>query len=223
MIILGAFLTFLLVPVALSQKSKCAPTCSGVTESGTLVPDPSNCLGYYTCVDVFGDGNFVLSSREVCPDGYFFNTFQTPARCSLISDAHVDYCTGFCNPCEIQCSVAGTLRPDPYDCRAYYLCLSGGGHQKFECPGGSDGAYFDFEAETCVDYNDKCYQFCDKCETYCVKPGNIVDPYNCQGFYVCDPPSMTHFDCPNDGYFDADTQLCSEVKVNSTCTSICHE
>ncbi|XP_018012275.1 uncharacterized protein LOC108669456 [Hyalella azteca] len=209
-----SYFIILSLPVALSQKSKCAPTCSGVTESGTLVPDPSNCLGYYTCVDVFGDGNFVLSSREVCPDGYFFNTFQNPAHCSLISDAHVDYCTGFCNPCEIQCSVAGTLRPDPNSCTTYYLCLVGGGHQKFECDAGT---YFDYIAETCISSTGNCYPYCDECNPYCVEPGNIVDPYDCHSFYSCDPPFITQFTCPNGEVFNADTGSCNAAECVIQC------
>ncbi|KAF2360965.1 Chitin binding domain [Trinorchestia longiramus] len=204
----GTLLLILSSAVAVTVNSKCEPTCEGVTESGTQVMDPSNCLGYYVCVQVGEE--FVLSEPLQCSEGYYFDINLVPPQCDLITSAHGGFCEGYCNPCEVQCSVTGTLRPDPLNCTQFYLCLEEGASTLLTCSGSTP--YFDYTNEVCQPEKSLCYDYCDKTSPYCVEPGIVVpvEPESCQNYYFCDPPNLTPFSCAEDECFDLDAETCKE-------------
>ncbi|KAG0715391.1 hypothetical protein GWK47_012033 [Chionoecetes opilio] len=200
-----------------TEATFCGPDCEGKME-GDKVRDPSNCLQYYYCSDPEGNGHMVASDEPIiCPDGSYFNAAPHVMDCDAIP-VGTDYCVGLCNPCRLECSEPGILIADPMDCNAYKICLDEQPALHVSCP--NEAPYFDYQANLCSDSPEYCYDLCDTCQTYCTSTGKVFDPQDCNGYYLCDPPILTHFSCPDEEVFNVETLVCEETSEKN-CTSLC--
>lgn len=112
----------------------------------------------------------------------------------------------------------GTLIPNVNDCGMYKICLDDGSSIGDYCP--SNLPYFDYAAGLCSQDPGTCYNLCDPCDLYCTHEGKVPDPLDCMMYYYCDPPLLSHFECPNDETFNPDTLVCEE-NLTGNCTNLC--
>ena len=161
----------------------------------------------------------VPSDPVKCPDGTYFNEKHTNPRCDPISEAPADYCSPLCNPCETHCTGVGVTTPHPSDCSKYYVCLADGNTIEVACP--SDTEYFDYHLGKCSTNKNTCFKFCDTCLPHCtLNNERVKDPLDCHSFYLCNPPSMSHFTCNPDSVFDPEQGVCSPGECTNECESV---
>jgi len=198
------------------------PSSSGNSTHGVKVADPTNCYGYYLCSDPRGDGHFEMSNHTLdCGFGMFFNS--SSSECASTANVTVMEWCHLCDPCAVECSVNGSLIPDPHDCQGYYQCIEGQFHDppREVC---DDGLIFDFTNKTCAKLEDqaKCFDACDPCQTVCVKKTRIPNPDDCRSYHICDPPGgMSTFYCGNGRVFNPVTLLCEEDEGEG-CQPVCN-
>jgi len=87
----------------------CAVECGG-DASGTLIPDPYDCTGFYHCPDHEGGD---LSYFSCLPDEVFVYQLQSCVANGTCYDA--------CDPCGVYCTKEGRAT-NPTDCTTYYYC-----------------------------------------------------------------------------------------------------
>ncbi|XP_071527837.1 uncharacterized protein [Panulirus ornatus] len=187
----------------------CAPDCTGV-DPGTSVRDPTDCTRYYVCLDASGTGELVPSAEPIpCPDGHYFNEAHTLPRCDPINGAPSDFCSPLCDPCVPHCTSSGDLAPHPTDCSTYYVCLQNNHVLAVGCP--AEVPNFDFLTGNCQADDTLCYHYCNPCVPHCTYTGQrVLDPLDCTKFYLCTPPTMSHFLCPHNQVFNAETSQCED-------------
>ncbi|XP_042861249.1 uncharacterized protein LOC122246634 [Penaeus japonicus] len=210
-------ITVFAVVLGVCHGKLCFPDCSGMRE-GDKVPDPTNCFRYYYCSDPEGTGELIHSSDPLdCPEGYYFNSELHILECEPIVPENM-HCTSLCNPCEVKCTMPGTLVPSVTDCGMFKICLDDGDTIDDFCP--TNLPYFDYETGLCSQSSDVCYDLCDSCQLYCTHEGKVPDPLDCGMYYYCDPPLLSHFDCPGEEVFNPDTLVCEE-SLTGNCTTLC--
>lgn len=157
----------------------------------------------------------------------------------------------FCIPaCHLQGSdtpmLEGTKVPDPTNCYNYYVCsdpLQNVNDTDFQLSDESvpcdEGKYFKQVRKTNGNYTayPQCViapdggpadcSVCDPCLVDCSgddAAGTLVpDPFDCSGFYFCDPNSKspTRFSCGEDEIFDYLSQDCGPVGNTTKCFDFC--
>ncbi|XP_069959554.1 uncharacterized protein [Cherax quadricarinatus] len=196
----------------------CAPDCS-VVDPGISVRDPTDCTRYYVCLSIH-DVNTPSKDPVECPSGQYFNDGHTVPRCDPINGAPATFCSDLCDPCIPDCNGnnAGTAQPNPLSCSKYDVCLAETGlFLEFDCP--SDAPYFDFRKSKCQTDSTLCYDYCDMCLPHCTYDGQLlIDPTDCHQFYLCTPPTIALFLCPNSLIFNRST---GECEANAECEILC--
>nr|XP_053653833.1 uncharacterized protein LOC128703259 [Cherax quadricarinatus] len=111
-----------------------------------------------------------------------------------------------------------TAQPNPLSCSKYDVCLAETGlFLEFDCP--SDAPYFDFRKSKCQTDSTLCYDYCDMCLPHCTYDGQLlIDPTDCHQFYLCTPPTIALFLCPNSLIFNRST---GECEANAECEILC--
>lgn len=153
----------------------------------------------------------ILISEEPlsCAEGEVFSSVTH--KCASHGTLHP--CHPQCDPCQVNCdrNSPGTVEPDPFTCGIYHVCLADGSSLPEYCP--TERPYYDYVINTCTSDEKVCYDYCDPCVPHCSGLGSsqVSDPYNCHMFYVCDPPYMSYFECPDGGVFDNTTESCDQM------------
>jgi len=217
---LGVLLPLFLGAAGEAASGLCRAQCPQRGADGEKIADPRSCSRYYVCSDPDGDGDLRRSNISIaCEYGMFFNA--SASECAATPADGVDKWCSLCDPCEVLCSVNGSVVPDPYDCRGFYHCLEG----EFDNPPHEtcdEGQIFDYIAETCDDANStRCFDECDPCQTTCIKEGRIPNPDDCRSYQYCEPPSgLATFHCGAGRYYNHVARVC-EGELGEPCQPLC--
>ncbi|XP_061402721.1 peritrophin-44 [Musca vetustissima] len=181
----------------LSDHSLCDISC--VNATGTFVPDPKSCYGYYYCQDE----NW--ARHGTCPESYHFDS----ATKSCIY-SHVSNCT--VNTLDFCAIVADSVNfNDPSSCEKYFTCKKG----KLSSASCSK-QYFDPVTGECVQKSKVACSQHPIPSKVCDKKSNVYvsDQATCRGYFYCRAmdsgydTNPTWSQCPEHLFFSEKDQAC---------------